>query len=322
MRVRHALAAFAVAAVTVPLAAAAAPTPVPGQGHVQNIGWMPTSTTIIGTTGKALRLEAVKLTGRLGLGLPDQLFLRFNTGERTLLLVFEEGEEEYDVSAYPHQIEGSEFRTVGEIFSAEKNPDRKKPFDIRTVIAAVCDADHPRVERWAGMADAETAVVMDARMGGHSVCVLGIESKPVVRAGFPPTDGPDTYAGGTLFPRSSKKVARAINAASGNRPLVEAICRHGAEVFGEAPDGAVDPLAPEHVVRLVNFLASDDAEKVSGQVFVVYGPQVMLMAPPTVEEVFAADGDAWDADDLAKTLGEHFADRDPGRIFSALDLIK
>lgn len=28
---------------------------------------------------------------------------RFNSGERTLLLVFEEGEEEYDFSAYPHQ---------------------------------------------------------------------------------------------------------------------------------------------------------------------------------------------------------------------------
>ena len=28
---------------------------------------------------------------------------RFNTGERTLLLVFEEGEEEYDVSTYPPQ---------------------------------------------------------------------------------------------------------------------------------------------------------------------------------------------------------------------------
>ena len=63
MRVRHALAALAVAALTVPLAAATAPTPVPGQGHVQNLGWLPTSTTIIGTTGKALRLEAVKLTG-------------------------------------------------------------------------------------------------------------------------------------------------------------------------------------------------------------------------------------------------------------------
>ncbi len=28
---------------------------------------------------------------------------RFNAGERTLLLVFEEGEEEYDISVYPHQ---------------------------------------------------------------------------------------------------------------------------------------------------------------------------------------------------------------------------
>lgn len=127
--------------------------------------------------------------------------------------------DDRDVSGYPHPY-GSDFATVGEIFSAEHNRDRKKPFDIRTVIAAVCDQDHPRVERWAGMADAETAVVVDARLGGHSVSVLGIESKPVKRAGFPPTDGPDTYTAGTLFPRSSKKVARALNAASGNRPLV------------------------------------------------------------------------------------------------------
>ena len=52
------------------------------------------------------------------------------------------------------------------------------------------------------------------------MCLLGIESRSVPRRGFPPTDGPDTYTAGTLFPRSSKKAARAINAASGNRPLV------------------------------------------------------------------------------------------------------
>ena len=65
MRVRHALVALAVALLTLSPQAVAAgtPTPVPGQGHVQNLGWLPTSTTIIGTTGKALRLEAVKLTG-------------------------------------------------------------------------------------------------------------------------------------------------------------------------------------------------------------------------------------------------------------------
>ncbi len=125
-----------------------------------------------------------------------------------------------DVSDFPHTVEGSDFATVGEIFSAEANPDRKKPFDIRTVMRALSDQDHPVLERWAGMADAETAVVQDVHLGGAPVCLLGIESRSVQRRGFPPTDGPDTYTAGTLFPRSSKKAARAINAASGNRPLV------------------------------------------------------------------------------------------------------
>ena len=109
---------------------------------------------------------------------------------------------------------------MGEIFSAATNPDRKKAFDIRTVMRAVADQDHPTLERWAGMADADTAVVQDAHLGGYPVCLLGIESRNVRRRGFPPSDGPDTYTAGTLFPKSSKKAARAINTASGNRPLV------------------------------------------------------------------------------------------------------
>ncbi|TMR06632.1 ATP-grasp domain-containing protein [Actinomadura soli] len=125
-----------------------------------------------------------------------------------------------DVSDFPHAVEGSDFTTVGEIFSAEANPDRKKPFDIRTVMRALSDQDHPVLERWAGMADADTAVVQDVHLGGMPVCLLGIESRAVPRRGFPPTDGPDAYTAGTLFPQSSKKAARAINAASGNRPLV------------------------------------------------------------------------------------------------------
>jgi acetyl-CoA carboxylase carboxyltransferase component len=40
------------------------------------------------------------------------------------------------------------------------------------------------------------------------------------RRGSFPADGPDQWTAGTLFPRSSKKTARAINACSGNRPLV------------------------------------------------------------------------------------------------------
>ncbi|MDN5796506.1 MAG: ATP-grasp domain-containing protein [Intrasporangium sp.] len=125
-----------------------------------------------------------------------------------------------DVTAFPHPAGDAGFTTVGDIFSADTNRDRKKPFDIRTVMRALSDQDHETLERWAGMADAETAVVQDAHVGGFPVCLVGIESKPVPRQGFPPTDGPDSYTAGTLFPRSSKKVARAINAASGNRPVV------------------------------------------------------------------------------------------------------
>lgn len=125
-----------------------------------------------------------------------------------------------DVTSFPHQLADSEFRTVGDIFSPQSNPDRKKPFDIRTLMRAVSDQDLEVLERWAGMADAETSVVFDAHLGGRPVCLIGIESRPIARRGFPPSDGPDIWTAGTLFPRSSKKTARAINAASGNRPVV------------------------------------------------------------------------------------------------------
>jgi acetyl-CoA carboxylase carboxyltransferase component len=114
----------------------------------------------------------------------------------------------------------SDFTTVGDIFSDTVNRERKKPFDIRTVMRAVVDQDHDVLERWAGMADADTTVVLDAHLGGYPVSVLGIESRPIPRRGRFPADGPDQWTAGTLFPQSSRKTARAINAASGNRPLV------------------------------------------------------------------------------------------------------
>jgi acetyl-CoA carboxylase carboxyltransferase component len=70
------------------------------------------------------------------------------------------------------------------------------------------------------MAEADTSVVVDAHLGGHPVELIGIESRPIPRRGSYPADGPDQWTAGTLFPQSSRKTARAINAASGNRPLV------------------------------------------------------------------------------------------------------
>ncbi|MBX7159470.1 MAG: ATP-grasp domain-containing protein [Acidimicrobiia bacterium] len=126
-----------------------------------------------------------------------------------------------DVRDAPHAATaGTTFTNVGEVFDEALNPDRKKPFDIRTVVAAVADSDADRLERWAALDKGDTAVVWDTRLGGNAVCLIGIESRPLVRHGFVPADGPDQWTAGTLFPQSSKKVSRAINAASGNRPVV------------------------------------------------------------------------------------------------------
>jgi acetyl-CoA carboxylase carboxyltransferase component len=125
-----------------------------------------------------------------------------------------------DVREFPHDANGGELATVGDVFSEAANPGRKKPFDIRRVMAAVIDQDHEPLERWYGMRDAEIAVVWDAHLGGWPVCLLGFESKPVARLGWTPAYGPDHWAGGALSPLAAKKVARAINSVSGNRSLV------------------------------------------------------------------------------------------------------
>ncbi|HXV92781.1 MAG TPA: carboxyl transferase domain-containing protein, partial [Pseudonocardia sp.] len=125
-----------------------------------------------------------------------------------------------DVSDSPHAGPGTEFHRVGQVLSNQSNPERKKPFDIRSVMRAVADSDHEPLERWPDMLDAEGVVVYDAHLGGQPVALLGVESRPLPRRGPTPIDGPTTFTAGTLFPKSSKKMARAINAASGNRPLV------------------------------------------------------------------------------------------------------
>ncbi len=126
-----------------------------------------------------------------------------------------------DVRASAHtKLPASQFTTVGDVFSAELNPERKQPFDMRSVMRAVADADAAPLERWKDLEDGDTSIVWDTTIGGIPVCLLGLESHTVARKGFVPADGPPAWTSGTLFPHASRKTARAINASSGNRPLV------------------------------------------------------------------------------------------------------
>ncbi|GAA4473835.1 3-oxoacyl-ACP reductase [Rhodococcus olei] len=92
-----------------------------------------------------------------------------------------------------------------------------------------------------------------------------------------------------------------------------------AEAFGES-DGTtagLDPLAPERVGTLVSYLASPASHEITGQVFVVYGKMVALMASPKVENRFDASGSAFTVEELDQQLSSYFTGRGQYETYSA-----
>ncbi len=124
-----------------------------------------------------------------------------------------------DVSTSPYTGAG-DFKQLGDIVQESTNPGRKKPFAIRPVMTAVMDQEVQPLERWPNLVDGETAVVLLGQLGGQPITMIGIESTPIKRKGTRPIDGPDSWMSGTLFPQSSRKVARALRTASGVHPVV------------------------------------------------------------------------------------------------------
>lgn len=96
-----------------------------------------------------------------------------------------------------------------------------------------------------------------------------------------------------------------------------------AGVFGEGEaDAGLDIMAPERVASLVSFLATPAAEQVSGQVFIVYGDMVALMAPPTVQRKFTAADGVFSVAELADQIAPYIADELPaGQSYAATSIV-
>jgi NAD(P)-dependent dehydrogenase (short-subunit alcohol dehydrogenase family) len=80
----------------------------------------------------------------------------------------------------------------------------------------------------------------------------------------------------------------------------------------EESEGDFDQFAPENVSPLVAYLASPAAANVSGQVFVVYGRMIDVVAGPSVDRRFEVDGH-WTPDAVEAVLTSFYEERKPLR---------
>ena len=128
---------------------------------------------------------------------------RFNTGERTLLLVFEEGEEEYDVSTYPHKEVYEQVLDYDEL-SPEMLTGLQKKYNAERVVVELNGMhlasdfylktpDHWKIAQEVMFADATTFLSYNANMRQLVVDKLAGAELLVLNRLYEYTDGSTHY---------------------------------------------------------------------------------------------------------------------------------
>lgn len=121
-------------------------------------------------------------------------------------------------------------------------------------------------------------------------------------------------------------VALTLSVSSGMRRYgvtANAICPRArtemtASVFSdETTVGGLDIMAPERVASFTTYLASEQSQEITGQVFVVYGDFVALMAAPKVEHVFRAADGVFSPAELDDQMSPYFVGRTPAQTYAA-----
>jgi NAD(P)-dependent dehydrogenase (short-subunit alcohol dehydrogenase family) len=133
-------------------------------------------------------------------------------------------------------------------------------------------------------------------------------------AGVGGSPGQPNYAaakGGIVQLTLATAQAMARYGVTANAIAPRALTRMTAAVPGfDASEDEWEVFAPENVSPLVAYLASPAAERVSGQVLVVFGKMVTVVAAPTTDHRFDSD-EPWTPESVADALTPFFDKRDP-----------
>jgi 3-oxoacyl-[acyl-carrier protein] reductase len=76
------------------------------------------------------------------------------------------------------------------------------------------------------------------------------------------------------------------------------------------PDEGFDVFAPENVVPLVGYLASPQAQRISGYLFIIWNKEVKVVSRPGVDAAFQSE-ERWTVDTLHQQLGPWFEKKEP-----------
>lgn len=94
------------------------------------------------------------------------------------------------------------------------------------------------------------------------------------------------------------------------RTLMTAVA-NSASMF-DKPEEGFDAYHPDNVAPFISYLASEEAARISGQVFVVYGNQITVIERPTPGAVFTSESkERWTTEDLTAQLSSHFEKLEP-----------
>ncbi|MGW1542649.1 3-oxoacyl-ACP reductase [Streptomyces sp. NPDC002309] len=136
--------------------------------------------------------------------------------------------------------------------------------------------------------------------------------------------GQPNYAaakGGIVGLTTSTAHALAKYGVTANAICPRARTRMTEDVFTDVPADGLDPLAPEHVAPLVGYLAAPAAGRINGQLLVVHGGMVAVVERPRVRAKFDSKQDRFTHDELDTLLTPHFAERERGETFAAVEVL-